>query len=443
MNNRQNTKTSKNGGKKKPPANGTQRERIDLFERFTGGKGALLCLIALFGICAYVFFDYLIFNRPYVFKGIASDSYNAVLPSLVHLSRYLHTDGIPRWSFYVGMGQNVFPQGLDSPFTALLILLPFDKIPFGMAWIEVLKIVVAGLCFYGYLRTMSLKKFASFAGSILYAFSGFIIVGSGWFSYSSTGACVAFLLLAFEKLYRKNDGRWFPLAVALMATSVFSLYTYGLFLLLYSLFRFLDENGWSIGSYSRLLLKMTLLGVLGVAIGFVFFFSEAMHMVQSPRVSGHVGYFQSLGRVPVFGLENWSITRASWGIPLLHLKTAVLRMFSSDIMGIGEYFRGWYNYLEAPLFYCGLLTLLLVPSVFASLDKKRKWVYGIFAAFWALIVIFPYFRYAYNLFTGDYYKTGISLIVSIVMLYYGLRALDYYDRTLRGIPGISSVPMSA
>jgi len=107
-------------------------------------------------------------------------------------------------------------------------------------------------------------------GSILYAFSGFIIVGSGWYSYSSTGAYVAFLLFSFEKLYRAGDFRWFPLAVALLASSVFSLYTYGLFLLIYSMVRFLDENAWSIKKYSLLLLKIAALGLLGVAISSIY-----------------------------------------------------------------------------------------------------------------------------------------------------------------------------
>jgi len=169
-----------------------------LFDRYVGRRGVWLCLIALLGICSYVFFDFLTFSRLYVFKGIASDSYNAILPSLIHLSRYIRTDGIPRWSFYVGMGQNVFPEGLSSPFTTLIILLPFDKIPFGIAWLEVLKIVLAGLCFYGYLRTIGLTKFTCFAGALLYAFSAFIIVGSAWYSYSATGVSVALLLLAFE-----------------------------------------------------------------------------------------------------------------------------------------------------------------------------------------------------------------------------------------------------
>ncbi len=212
------------------------------------------------------------------------------------------------------MGQNVFPEGLSSPFTTLMILLPFDKVPFGLAWLEVLKIVLAGLCFYGYLRTIGLAQFTCFAGSILYAFSGFIIVGSAWYSYSSTGVSVAFLLLAFERLYRKNDARLFPLAVALLSPSVFSLYTYGLFLLLYSLVRFLDENPWNVRHYSLLLLKMAGFGALGIAISFICFIGATMHILQSPRVSGHVGYFQSLRQVPMFGIDNWSITRASWGV---------------------------------------------------------------------------------------------------------------------------------
>jgi hypothetical protein len=434
MNKQKNARTAKKNGNKKPILPAVAAERTDLVDMWIGKRGVWVCLVALVGIGAYVFFDFLTFQRLYVFKGIASDSYNAVLPSLIHLSRYIRTDGIPRWSFYVGMGQNVFPEGLNSPFTTLLILLSPDKIPFAIAWMELLKIVLAGLCFYGYLRTIPLTRFTSLTGSLFYAFSGFIIVGSGWFSYSATGVYVAFLLFAFEKLYRNRDGRWFPVAVALLSSSVFSLYTYGLFLLLYATVRFFDDHKGSIGEYFRVITNMALLGALGIAIGFICFFSEALHMVQSPRVSGHVGYFQSLRQVPLFGLENWSITRASWGIPLLHLKTAVLRLFSSDLMGTANYFRGWYNYLEAPLFYCGLLTLLLVPSLFASLDKRRKWLYGAFIAFWVVLVVFPWFRYAYNLFAGDYYKTGLSLIGVLVLLYTGMRALDFYDRTPKPNP---------
>jgi uncharacterized membrane protein YfhO len=64
-----------------------------------------------------------------------------------------------------------------------------------------------------------------------------------------------------------------------------------------------------------------------------------------------------------------------------------------------------------------------VPQVFQFLEKRVKIVFGVFLAFWVLPVIFPWFRYAFWLFSGDYYR-GYSIIVSVVFLYYAVIALD-------------------
>src|SRR6185369_9469619 len=98
----------------------------------------------------------------------------------------------------------------------------------------------------------------------------------------------------------------------------------------------------------------------------------------------------------------------------LHNITAVMRLFSCDLMGTGSDFKGWENYLEAPTFYTGLLSLILFPAVFGFLDKRRKIIYGVFLSFWILPVLFPYFRYAFWLFTGDYYR-AFSFFVSLTL----------------------------
>src|SRR5205085_1669414 len=46
---------------------------------------------------------------------------------------------------------------------------------------------------------------------------------------------------------------------------------------------------------------------------------------------------------------------------------------------------------------------------------------------WLLLVLFPYFRYAMYLFSGDYYKSGLSFFVPFSMLIVASRALSLID----------------
>ncbi len=107
--------------------------------------------------------------------------------------------------------------------------------------------------------------------------------------------------------------------------------------------------------------------------------------------------------------------------------TAIMRFFSSDILGAGSNFKGWQNTLEAPLFYCGIPCLLLMPQVFPYLEKRVRLFFIIFLAVWFMPIIFPYFRYAFWLFTGDYYR-AYSIVVAMFLMYYALTALDMIIR---------------
>ena len=117
----------------------------------------------------------------------------------------------------------------------------------------------------------------------------------------------------------------------------------------------------------------------------------------------------------------------------------MLRFFSDDILGTGSSFRGWGNYLEAPLFYCGLLTILTFTQLFLFLDKRKKLLYGALLGIFIVPVIFPYFRYAYWLFAGDYYR-NYSFFVALVLLLFGVKALDNIDRTAK--PGFFTLVLT-
>lgn len=387
-------------------------------------------LVALIAVIAFVVYkDFIFFNKFFLFKDIGSDSININYPQYAHIAQYLRTEGIPKWSFNQGMGQNIFPGCLSDPFTALLIFTGKNNIAYGMAYAEILKIFLAGIFFYLFLKKVSISEFAAVVGALFYAFSGFMVLGGGWGIFSTEAVYAALLLYSFERLYQDNKWALFPVSVALIAVlQPFDLYLYGLFLCVYLIFRYLKDDEWELKKFSRLFLKVFGLGLLGAAASSFFLVNNLLQMFNSPRVAGEASLFAGLLSKPVFGLGD-----------LVHYGTAILRFFSNDILGTGSSFLGWGNYLEAPLFYCGLLTLLTFTQIFSFLDKRKKILYSALLCVFIIPVIFPYFRYAYWLFAGDYYR-NFSLFVSIVLLLFGVKALDNIDKTSR--PGFFTLALT-
>jgi uncharacterized membrane protein YfhO len=95
------------------------------------------------------------------------------------------------------------------------------------------------------------------------------------------------------------------------------------------------------------------------------------------------------------------------------------------MLGTAEHFRGWQNYLEAPLTYCGLLCLVIFPQVFVGASRRHKMIYGLFLGGIILSTVFPWFRYLFWLFQGDYYRT-LSLFSILGILTLSMVALSRY-----------------
>jgi len=375
------------------------------------GLALLLALIAL--LSSVIYWDFLTFSHLFLYKDIGSDTLNVFYPKYVHLADYLRTEGWPGWSFSQGMGQNIFPHSIGNPFELLLMLMGSERLAYGLVYIEVLKISLSGLFFYLYLRVLSISVLTSVIGGLLYAFSGFMILGGTWYVFSVEAVYFALLLYVFERYLKDGVWLYFPIAVALVLAGMsFSLYLFTLFLLPYGIFRYYVVYGWHPKAALIFFLKMIGLALVGVAISAMFLFSNVQEMMNSPRVLGESSFFDKLMGKPLFGFEGF-----------VHNVTAIMRLFSNDLIGTGSDFRGWYNYLEAPIFYCGLLSLLLAPQVFITLERKYKITYALFGLVFLVPVIIPFFRYMFWAFAGNYYRL-FSLFVAFVLISFCLHALD-------------------
>lgn len=360
-----------------------------------------------------IFHNFIAGNVFYLFKDIGSDSINQAYPHFVLVSKYLRTEGFPLWSFAQGMGQELTSSSINDPFSFFLCLLPAGQIAYGIIWMEIAKILLTAVVFYHFLKMWNLQPMIILAGTLFYCFSGFMIVGGGWTIFSTEAFYIALLLLAFEKLYRHNSWYLFPVAIALIAMlRPFDLYIFGLFLILYFLFRHFSSEKPTFRKLFAISLKMLALGILGVLLSMFFFIPGIQIMLDSPRVGGTAGYFSKLLSQPVFFTGD-----------NVFYQTLVARLFSNDLMGNGSGFKGWYNYLEAPLIYIGILPLLLAPQVFLTLSTRKKLVYAGFFVIFLVACVLPFFRYIFWFFAGDYFR-AFSIFIALVILFYSLEALN-------------------
>ena len=111
-------------------------------------------ILLIISLAFVIFHKYLTFDNLYLFKDIGSDTVNSLLPRIVHVADYLRSEGIPEWSFNQGMGQNIFAKSLGNPFAWILYLLGRNYLAYGIAYVEVLKILLGGIFFYLYLYTL-------------------------------------------------------------------------------------------------------------------------------------------------------------------------------------------------------------------------------------------------------------------------------------------------
>jgi len=395
---------------------------------------SLIGLILLAGL--FAFRDFLFFKYVYIFKDIGSDTLNTFFPQ-AYLTEELTKNGAPStWSFQVGMGQTFF-SGVPvfaNPFYYLRLLVVWVQ---ELLWHEnhfiygkfiriFLKyFMVIGLLFYIYLRSLSIDKYTSLLGGFLAAFIGHSVLGSSW-EQAPVVLSTIFVLFATEQLFSKKRWYFFPIGVILISANPFSLYINALFVVIYLVFRFFYFEDSKVKEYLLTTAKMILLGIVGLVMNLTNIVISYLDIFDSPRVGGTVGFYSKLSDKSIFSTQG-----ETYGEQVGHHLTAMYRFFSNDILGTGTDFKGWYNYLEAPIFYAGLITLLLVPQLFQFINKRQKLTVALYLSFWTILIIFPFFRYAFNAFAGDYYRVGLDTFVPVSLLLLAIFAFNFIYKQIK------------
>ena len=353
-----------------------------------------------------IFWPFLFGDAVLLYRDIGRDSLTSYYTDFVHLSNYLRSDGFPSWSFHIGMGQDM------AYATGFLFLEPVSWLPArfiaqALVYQHLLKVIIAGVFFFRFLKLRRTPLPVALLGSLLIGFSAYMTLGSCWYLPAEELLVFSAILLGAETALRR--GRWLLLATAVAFVGMinpFYLYLCALFLGCYVPAALVARHGWQAGPMFKRSVVLATVTFLGVAVGAIITLPYLNVVLNSPRGSGATNSLATLSSFPIFGFESGA-----------HYGTALLRSYANDLAGTGDGFRGWQNYFEAPQTYCGLLCLLLLPQALIGGTRRQRVTVILFLLWLVIPTAFPWFRYLFWLFKGDYYRTySLFSVLGLVTL---------------------------
>jgi uncharacterized membrane protein YfhO len=359
--------------------------------------------------CLWVFFPFLFEEKIMLYGGIGSDSVTQMYPMGQMLVSELK-DGFPTWSFQQGLGQFVASFNIGNPFIWIHYVMGGSHNAF--AWVECIKYLSSGLFFALFLRNHAYDALAIIIGALAYTFNAYILVTSGWAIFFSTWAfTLSFLLFALSVFFTKKNPWFIPIAILLICgDQPVNLLLFAEVGLVYAvIYAYLHKDTFKpIKNFGTLLL----VAIVGLLISSYFIYINMYGVLMSPRGAGIVNNFNDLKLESKFQL-----------IPSNLLQTTLIRLFSNNLNGVADNFKGWNNYMEAPALYIGIFSLLLFPQLFFLANKERRNVFIASAVLCIVVLLFPYVRYLLWGATGDYFRI-ISLFISLCILMGALTSLQ-------------------
>lgn len=336
-----------------------------------------------------IFREFLFGDLYFIFKDLGSDSYVNDYPLLVNRMSEAKQHFLPGWSFHNGLGENLYPYSFE-PVSWILFKISDVSAERVMLILPLVYIYLSGLLMFLFLSEHKLHFCAKVFGSLVWAFSGYYLLASSWSVslFSPYAFHFAFLLFALERATSGKQYFWLAIVFALIGISYpFNLFFAIIFSVIYFLIKFY-LNGFETRDFWKKIFYSAICILLGIGISCWMLFSSLQLMFQSPRAVGNVSAFES---------------EPQWLAGKGELISMVYRLFSPNLLGDAGHFSAYRNYFEAPLLYCGILTLLLLSQLLL-LAKKSTTVAISAVLIMTLIYLSPLLRSFVWLCSGDYYR---------------------------------------
>ncbi len=315
----------------------------------------------------------------------------------------------PGWSFATGLGQNQYPFSFE-PISELLFSLGTTSVPTVMLAMNLAYVYLAGVAMFLLLGELKLHSYARMLGGLAYAFSGYSILSSSWVlpNFAPQAFQFALLLWALERGLARRQYFWLLLPVSLIAINYpVNVYFAGLISAGYLIARtYLHKEG--IAAVWPKIIRLLPAALLGLGLSAFILLGTVYGMRLSPRGAGAVRIFSE----PVPLIED---AGALW--------SSALRLFSPNLLGDAAHFRAYRNYIEAPLHYCGILTVLVAAAGLPLFNKRGRIISIAALSIIVLVFCFPPLRNLVWLHLGNYYRI-LNLFAALAFVLISSHALS-------------------
>ncbi len=328
-------------------------------------KTVVILIAVLLVSCVYIFHDFLFGDYVLAYMDVGTDTYDQYLMHYQTIINHLREGSFSLWDFCNGYGINMYSLNMFDPFLMLLyacgVLSGPEVIYHLLVYVQILRILLAGLAIYGFLSCFCLSERSKLIASYIYALCGYMVVWGQHYQFGTLLVLLPLLLMAAEKALKKP--RWYlGLTLLCGVCAIDALYfSYMQFIVLgvYFLFRI----SWRERLFGRkgLLTLAKSYGsmLLGIGIGLVNLLPSGNTIVNvSGRVTAKPLAEKLLDAVRFYGMNFY--------------KTLFKRFFSSNLEGITEY-SGYSNYYEAPnVFFSALFIIAAVCFVWMILRRRPQ-----------------------------------------------------------------------
>lgn len=361
--------------------------------------------IVLAVLVIVLYWSFMTGNKYYIFRDVGSDSYNQTYPSLIDTANRISEGQIGKtWDFTASIGDSA--EMIIPKLENWVAFFGRDHVAYLLGISQMLKVFLAGIFFWGYLRVFGNSRGTASIFALGYAFCAHIIMRGSWIAYPNETVLLALWLFCFELFYQKKDKRWLPLATAIFLLNFSGYYTvlYAGIFCAYAFLRYHSnyrERG-IVEKRGGLKFGASYLGslLLGYGMASMVIIPNVVTMLKSDRFANSVG----------------NTSGGEFFIKLKILKTAFFRTIGTDIVGINNEYKGYGNILEGPAFYCGLIAIVMLPIIWKVLKGRKRIWYGIgYGCILAYIFINPIKNIA-NGFTGNYAFKLSSLWIIVLLL---------------------------
>lgn len=376
----------------------------------SGRRGFWLYLVlaSTMALCLSAYF--IVKAKAFAFTDVGVDTFFCFYPLQLAVTRQLHELHTFTWSFELGLGG--FIGSLFDPLWLITGWLPENWQLLLRLPMFVLRVLLGGGFFYGYLRQIGFRPALAVIGGLGYAFSSYGLINAQWESMHGTEFVqLSAYLFLFEYFLRHRK----PLAGVCAGIVVgighpMALYMLALLSGAYGTLRLVAEDSGRMSLF-RAILAFVPWCTLGIALIAPLLFPALYYLFESPRVSGDHSALRAMLSLMYSLNDRWA------------LASEITGLLGKEMLGNAADYQGWGNYFEGPGFYVGLLPLLGMAQLLGPQATRRERMLCLFGLGVILLyIVWPALRYAVYGFGHVAFRFS-TLWISVLILVLGLAGL--------------------